>query len=84
MSRRTVRVELDRRSAILTGPRLRPALDLTGARWHWHEASRHKAIRVHLDDADDVIAALELDGQRVEILDRDGRPLAAGGLLGVA
>jgi hypothetical protein len=82
MSRRTVRVELDRRSAVVTGPRLDLALRRSAARWHWHEHSRHRAVRVHLDDLDDLLVALEVDGQLVELLDRDGRPVPIGGLLG--
>jgi hypothetical protein len=82
MSRRVVRVEIGRRSAILAGPRVVAALELTGARWHWHESSRHRAVRVHPDDLDDVLVALETDGQHVHVLDRYGDPLPFGGLLG--
>jgi hypothetical protein len=82
MSRRSVRVELDRRSATVSGPGLRPALDRARCRWHWHESRHHQAVRVHLDDLDDLLVVLELDGQRVELVDRDGRPVAHGGLLG--
>lgn len=82
MTRRTVLVELDRRSAVVSGPRLRPALQVSGARWHWHEHGRHNAVRVHLADLDDLLAALEVDGQHVEVLDWGGRPVPHGGLLG--
>lgn len=81
MTRRTVRVELDRRSAVLTGPRVDVALQLTRARWHWHETRGHRAVRVHRDDLDDVLAALDLDGQHVDVVGEDGRPIAAGGLI---
>jgi hypothetical protein len=82
VTRRTVRVELDKRSATVTGPRLAVALARSGARWMWHETRQHKAVRVHLDDLDDFLAAVEVDGQRVELVDRAGQP--AGGLLGGA
>lgn len=84
MSRRVVLVELGRTSATLTGPRIRPALEVTGARWMWHPTRTHRAgaIQVPLADLDDVLAALEIDGQHVELVDRDGKPIAHGGLLG--
>jgi hypothetical protein len=84
VGRRAVRVQLDRRSAVVSGPRVDVALRVTAARWHWHETSKHRSVRVHLDDVDDVIAALEHDDQRVEIVNRDGYPVAFGGLLGGA
>jgi hypothetical protein len=79
-----VRVELGRNSATLTGPRIRPAIEVTGARWMPHPTRRHRAgaLQVPLADLDDVLAALEADGQLVEVVDRDGKPLAHGGLLG--
>jgi hypothetical protein len=79
-----VRVELGGNTATLSGPRLRPALELTGARWMWHATRTHRegAMQVPLADLDDVLAALEMDGQLVEVVDRDGRPVATGGLLG--
>ncbi len=84
MGRRTVRVELGGNTATLTGPRLRPALELTGARWMWHATKTHRtgAIQVPLVDLDDVLAALEVDGQLVEVVDVHGDPIAHGGLLG--
>jgi hypothetical protein len=80
VTRRTVRVELDRRSATLRGPRLMPALDLAGCRWIWHP-HHHKAVLVPLADLDDLLAALEVDAQRVEFVDRYGDPWPYGGLL---
>jgi hypothetical protein len=82
VTRRRVLVELDRRSAVVSGTRLEIALRRAGARWHWHETRQHRAVRLHLDDVDEVIAAAEEDGQLVEVVDRDGRPIAVGGLLG--
>jgi hypothetical protein len=82
VTRRTVRVELDRRSAVVNGPRLEIALRRAGARWHWHETRQHRAVRVHPDDLDDVIAAAESDQQHVVVVDRDGNPVPYGGLLG--
>lgn len=84
MTRRVVLVELGRTSATLTGPRIRPALERTGARWMPHPTRRHRTgcIQVPLADLDDVLAALEHDGQLVEVVGRDGKPLAHGGLLG--
>lgn len=78
-------VELDRRSAIVTGPRVLVALERTGARWMWHEHRRGglvRTVRVHPDDLADVLAALEVDGQLVELVDRYGRLAPVGGLLG--
>jgi hypothetical protein len=83
MTRRCVRVELNKFSATISGPRLLPALDRAGCRWMWDPYS-HRAVQVHRDSADDVIAALEADGQPVEVVDRAGNPIPAGGLLGVA
>lgn len=82
MTRGTVRVELDRRSAVVSGPRLVPLLERAGARWHWHESARHKAVRVHLEDLDDLLVVFELAGLYVDLLDRDGNVLPHGGLLG--
>jgi hypothetical protein len=86
VSRRLVRVELGGNTATLTGPRLRPAVELTGTRWMWHPTRTHRegAIQVPLADLHDVLAALEVDGQLVEVVDRDGKPVAHGGLLGGA
>jgi len=80
---RTVRVVLNRYSAEVSGPRLRPALDRSACRWHWHP-HHHKAVVVHRDDLDDLLVVLELDSQRVELLDRAGRPVLYGGLFGGA
>jgi hypothetical protein len=84
MTRRVVLVEISGNTATLTGPRLRPALELTGARWMWHATRHHRAgaMQVPLADLDDVLAALEMDGQLVEVVDRNGKPVAHGGLLG--
>jgi len=81
VTRRTVRVELDRFSAEVTGPKLMPLLDRAGCRWHW-DPYTHKAIRVHLDDLDDFLVVVELAGLHIDLLDQDGRPVAYGGLLG--
>jgi hypothetical protein len=81
MSRRTVRVQLDRYSARVTGPKLRPLLDRAGCRWHW-DPYTHKAVSVHHADVDDFIVVAELAGYLVELIGRDGRPEATGGLLG--
>lgn len=81
MTRRTVTVQLDRRSATVSGPRIHVALDRSGARWHWHP-NHHRAVSVHLAELDDVLAALEMDGQHVEVVDRNGDVLPFGGLFG--
>jgi hypothetical protein len=81
VSRRVVRVELGGNTATLSGPRLQPALELTGARWMWHPC-HHRAVLVPRADLDDLLAALEMDGQLVEVVGRDGKPIATGGLLG--
>jgi hypothetical protein len=75
VSRRTIKIEVLRYSGTITGgPCVRAAIELVGARSMPHPTRKHKtgAIQVHYDDADDVLAALEADGQRVEIVDRDG------------
>jgi hypothetical protein len=79
-----VRVELGGNTATLSGPLLRPALERTGARWMPHPTRRNRTgcIQVPLADLDDVLAALEVDGHLVEVIARDGKPLAHGGLLG--
>lgn len=82
MTRRTVRVELGGNTATISGPRLRPALQLAGCRWMWHPTRHHTAVQVPLADLDDLLAALEHDGQLVEVVDRAGRPVPFGGLLG--
>jgi hypothetical protein len=82
MTRRAVRVELGGNTATISGPQLRTALQLAGCRWMWHPTRHHTAVQVPLADVDDVIAAFEHDGQHVEVLDRDGRPVPHGGLLG--
>lgn len=86
MTRRTVRVEVGGNTATLTGPRLRPALERSGSRWMWHPFRHHRegAMQVPLADLDDLLAALEIDGQHIEMLDRYGDPMPYGGLLGVA
>lgn len=81
MTRRVVRVELGGNSATVSGPRLRPALELTGARWMWAPHTHH-AVQVPVADLDDLLVALELDDLLVEVVDRDGRPVPFGGLLG--
>jgi hypothetical protein len=84
VTRRVVLVEIGRRSATLTGPRIREAIAVTGARSMPHPTRRHRTgcIQVPLADLDDVLAALEIDGQVVEVIARDGAPVAFGGLLG--
>jgi hypothetical protein len=82
VTRRRVLVELDRRSAIVSGPRLEVALKRADAKWMWHETRQHRAVRVHLASVDDMLAALEVDGQLVEVVDRHGDPIPVGGLLG--
>ena len=82
MTRRTIRVELDRYSARVTGPRLRPLLDRAGSRWHWDPYS-HKAVSVHIADVNDLLVIAELGGCLIEVVDRDSRQVATGGLLGV-
>jgi AICAR transformylase/IMP cyclohydrolase PurH len=87
MSRGTVVVELSKFSATLTGPRVRETIAITGVPSMPHATRKHKtgAVQVHHADADDVIAALEAAGQRVEIVDRrHGRPVAGGRQLGGA
>jgi hypothetical protein len=88
MTRGTVRVEMGRFSATLTGSSgVREAIARTGARSMPHATRKHKsgAVLVPLGgDLDDVIAALEAAGVPVEIVGRDGNPVAAGGLLGAA
>lgn len=62
---------------------MRLGLNRTGCRWMWDPYS-HRAVLVHLDDLDDLLAVLEVDGLHVELLGRNGRPVAVGGLLGGA
>jgi hypothetical protein len=83
--RRAVLIELGRREATCTGPRIREAVAAAGARSMPHPYRKHRSgvLLVHIDDVDDVIAAAESDGQLVEVVDRDGNPVAAGGLLGL-
>jgi hypothetical protein len=84
VTRRTVRVELDRFSATLTGPRVAVAVDRAAVLSMRHPTRRHRtgAIQVRRCDLDDVLAALEMDGQLVAFVDRAGAPVAFGGLLG--
>jgi hypothetical protein len=81
VTRRVVRVELGGNTATLSGPRLQPALERSRARWMWHP-SHHRAVLVPRADLDDLLAALEEDRQLVELVDRNGKPVAYGGLLG--
>ena len=80
--RRVVRVELEKFSATLTGPRIVVAIKRAGVVSMPHPTRRHRtgAIQVSRDDVDDVIGALEHDRQIVEVLDRNGDPVAVGGL----
>jgi hypothetical protein len=43
---------------------------------------RRGAQLIHPDDVGDVVSAAESLGMRVSVVDRDGRPVAVGGLLG--
>jgi hypothetical protein len=45
---------------------------------------RRGVLLIHPDDVAVISSAAETLGLRVEVLDRDGRPVAVGGLLGVA
>jgi hypothetical protein len=81
VKRGAVVVELQRFSATVRGPRLRPLLDRAGCRWHWHP-NTYKAVSVHIGDVDDFLAVAELDRCEVVLIGRDGRTVPVGGLLG--
>ena len=78
VNRRTIKIELGRFSATLTASRVvREAITVTGARWMWHATRTHREGTVQVPrggDLDDLLAALEADGQRVEIASRAVRP----------
>jgi hypothetical protein len=83
MSRRgVVRVELHRYSATLSGPRIVPAAQAAAARWQWHPTSHHRSILVRKADLAAVLEELDRLDAAIEVVGRDGEPLAWGGLLG--
>ena len=79
--RQTVRIELDRNSARVTGPKLLGLIERAGVRWMWDPHS-HRTVLVCRADLDDFLVVAERDRRDVLLLDRDGCPVVAGRLLG--
>jgi hypothetical protein len=79
-----VRVVLRRHEAELSGPSLEAVLERAGVERSMRHPYAHRGRRgarlIHLDDVGEVVAAAESLGMRVDVIDREGAPVAFGGL----
>ena len=80
-----IRVILRRREAELSGPQLEAVLARAGVERSMRHPYAHRGRRgarlIHPKDVGEVVSAAESLGCRVRVVDRDGEPVAFGGLL---